>query len=76
MPIGRKRINVDLTPEARAGWVAMGRRTGGSFTAIAEVLGLAMANAVADDLKDKAWRQLAEQISATSFERGRSSADE
>jgi hypothetical protein len=76
MPSGRKRLNVDVTPAARAGWDAMGRRTGGGYTAIAEVLGLAMAAAVADDLKDKVWKQLAEQISATSFERGRSSADE
>jgi hypothetical protein len=62
---------VDLSAEARAGWDAMGRRTGGGYTAIAEVLGLAMGAAVKAGLRDKTWAEIAARISATAFERGR-----
>jgi hypothetical protein len=62
-------VNVDLDPDARAGWEAMGKRAGGNLTAIANALGRAMLRAVEDDLRDPTWRALADEIAATAWER-------
>jgi hypothetical protein len=68
---GRKRINVDLSPEARAGWEAMGDLTGGNYTAIAEILGIHMGRAAKSGLKDKTWQAIVADIRRRSHRRGR-----
>lgn len=62
---------MELDDAARAGWEAMGRRTGGSLTAIANVLGRVMAEAVEAGLEDPVWQAIAEQISAEAWNRRR-----
>lgn len=69
MPSDRKRLSVDLDDDARDGWEAMGRRTGGSLTAMANVVGRAMLAAVEGGLTDKTWRRIADEIAATAWER-------
>lgn len=69
VPSGRKRLTLDLSPEAWAGWRAMGRRTGGNLTAMGNTLGLAMKAASDDDLADPFWRALADQMAAASWDR-------
>lgn len=65
------RLSVDLDDTARAGWEAMGRRTGGSLTAIANVLGRVMLEAVEAGLEDPVWQAIGEQISAEAWNRRR-----
>jgi len=72
----RKRLSVDLDDDARAGWEAMGERTGGSYTATANVLGRAMLAAIEGRLKDPTWRQLADEITATAWRRRQRGDDE
>lgn len=65
------RLSVELDDVARAGWEAMGRRTGGSLTAIANVLGRVMLEQVEAGLEDASWQAIAEQISAEAWNRRR-----